>query len=220
MVSFSGGKDSMLSLYRMLKDDGYHVAGLFTTIQDTNKRTALHGVREEVLECQAKALKLPLKKIFLPENSNNKEYEAVMAKAIDGIKAEGIEAMVFGDIFLEDIRSYREDNMKQAGMEALFPLWKDDPRCIMDEFLSLGFRTVITTLDKEALPERLLGKEVDEKLLGELPESVDVCGENGEFHSIVTDGPIFSHPISLQPGKTFVQHERFLTLDFQVTGKG
>lgn len=210
----------MLSLHYMLSNPAYEVVGLFTTIQAKDRRTVIHGLREEVLDFQAEAIGLPLQKVHLPDGCSNALYEELMAKEMQRAKEKGVTAVVFGDIHLEDIRVYREENMEKAGMEAIFPLWGKDTKQLMEEFISLGYETWMTTIDNNVLEEKLLGKSLDMDLLKELPDHVDPCGENGEFHTVVVDGPIFKqHPGTLRSVDKIVQFDRFVTIDFRVDRK-
>lgn len=198
-VSFSG-KDSTLALYDLLKSNEYEVKLLFATVTDGFKRTSIHGVREELLESQAESIGLPLQKIRIPEQCSNEIYGAIMEKEIRKIKEVGIDHIAFGDLFLEDVRQYREQMLKQVGITPLFPLWGYNTTDLIHRFLSLGFRTITTCVDLTKLQEDFSGREIDLHFLEELPDDVDPCGENGEFHSFVFDGPIFKKPIDFEVG--------------------
>ncbi|WP_181350992.1 diphthine--ammonia ligase [Thalassobacillus sp. CUG 92003] len=213
-MSFSGGKDSMLALHTVLQDDRYEVTRLFTTLNEEDKRVPMQGVREKVLYAQAHQIGLPLEKLYMPSPCPNETYEKLMGEAMAKATQQGVEAIVFGDIYLEDIRTYREENMHQVGMSAIFPLWKQNTTQLMDTFLASGYQTVICTVDTHVLPSSWLGKELTSSLLESLPEGVDVCGENGEFHTIVHNGPAFNQPISLAAGEV-VQNGAFATIDLR-----
>ena len=202
-MSFSG-KDSVLALHRLLRDADIEVAVLFTTANEKYNRTSMHGVRVELLRRQAASIGLPLKIIWLPEECTNDSYAAIMAENCRALKADGIECIAFGDILLEDVRKYREDTLAAADMAAVFPLWGIDTSDVMAEFLGLGYKTIITCVDLEHLCADFSGKVIDADLLATMPPDVDICGENGEYHSFVFDGPIFSRPIEFTIGTTRV----------------
>jgi uncharacterized protein (TIGR00290 family) len=199
-VSFSG-KDSTLALYDLLNSDEYEVKLLFSSVTDGFNRTSIHGVREELLEEQAESIGLPLQKIRIPEQCSNEQYGSIMEKELALMKNQGIDHIAFGDLFLEDVRNYREQMLKPIGFTPLFPLWGINTRELIDRFLSLGFRTITTCVDLTRLPESFSGREIDNHFLAELPKGVDPCGENGEFHSFVFDGPIFKNPIQFNIGE-------------------
>ena len=205
-LSFSG-KDSVLALHRLLNNSEYDVTTLITTANKKNGRTSMHGVRVELLRAQAASIGLPLKIIWLPENCSNEKYSETMAKACGALKKKGIEAIAYGDIMLEDVRKYREEAMAKAGMQAIFPLWGQNTANVMNEFLGLGYKTIITCVDTDNLDAAFSGKVIDEKLLAQMPPHVDICGENGEYHSFVFDGPIFNTPISFTTGEQHVTND-------------
>ena len=199
-VSFSG-KDSTLALHDLLHSDEYEVSLLFATVTDGFNRTSIHGVREELLEAQAKSIGLPLVKVRIPENCSNKVYEEKMNEAVDKIKEQGITQIAFGDLFLEDVRSYREKMLKTTGLQPVFPLWGLNTTDLLHRFLSLGYKTMTTCVDLTKLTEEYSGKEITFDFLQKLPEGIDPCGENGEYHSFVFDGPIFNEPIPFKIGE-------------------
>ncbi|MFD4706698.1 diphthine--ammonia ligase [Gottfriedia sp. NPDC058432] len=199
-VSFSG-KDSTLALHDLLHSDEYEVEVLIASVTEGFNRTSIHGVRVELLEAQANSIGLPLKKIWIPENCSNQKYQEIMTKVNLELKEQGIEYIAFGDLFLEDVRKYREEMLKPLGINAIFPLWGEGTTNVIERFISLGYKTIITCVDLTRLTEEFSGKEIDYHLINELPKEVDPCGENGEYHSFVFDGPIFNQPIQFSIGE-------------------
>lgn len=191
---WSGGKDSSICLYEVLKEKTYDVKYLLTTVNENFKRISMHGVREELLDAQAISIGIELKKMYVKEGSYD-EYERNMEALLLSVKAEGITTVIFGDIFLEDLRKYREDNMAKVGMTAVFPLWKKDTKELINYFLESGFKTITCCVNDLYLGEEMVGVEIDEAFLKALPNNVDPCGENGEFHTFCFSGPIFKTPI-------------------------
>ena len=196
LVSWSGGKDSALALFEILKNKHYQVAALLTTVTEDYDRISMHGVRRILLERQVAALGFPLEKVLIPKNASNEEYEAAMGTLLAKYKEAGTKAVVFGDIFLEDLRKYREDKLASLGLTGVFPLWKRDTRELARSLGSLGFKAITTCVDNQALGRQFVGRLIDEQFLSELPAAVDPCGENGEFHSFVFDGPIFKESVA------------------------
>lgn len=197
VVSWSGGKDSSLALYHLLKNERYTVDSLLTTVTEGYKRISVHGVRESLLEDQAKSLGIPLRKMYIPQESSHPIYKKRMDEQLKQIKEDGINTVMFGDIFLEDVRSYREELIHKQKLKAIFPLWGRPTNELIKEFISLGFKTVTTCIDTEALTDRFLGRHINTSFLKELPENVDQCGENGEFHTFTYAGPLFTMPIHI-----------------------
>ena len=200
-MNWSGGKDSSLCLYRILRDKNYSVEALLTSINAAHNRISMHGVRRELLIAQAVAIGLPLHTIELPEQPTMSEYEQVMMDKVSFFKDEGYCASVFGDIFLEDLKLYREKKLSAIGMDCVFPLWKISTAELMREFLSLGFKAVIVCVNEQYLDKSFCGRLIDESFINDLPPNVDVCGENGEYHSFVFDGPVFKYPVSFKKGE-------------------
>jgi uncharacterized protein (TIGR00290 family) len=198
-VSFSG-KDSTLALHELLNSTEYEVKLLFSTVTDGFNRTSIHGVREELLEAQIESIGLPLKKIRIPEQCSNEEYGAIMLKEVNAMKELGIDHIAFGDLFLEDVRKYREEMLRPVGITPVFPLWGINTSELIYRFLSLGYRTITTCVDLTQLNEGFSGREITQQFLEDLPVEVDPCGENGEYHSFVFDGPIFKGPIRFKLG--------------------
>jgi uncharacterized protein (TIGR00290 family) len=213
LVSWSGGKDSALALSEILESRQYQVAALLTTVTEEYDRISMHGVRRTMLERQARSLGFPLEKVWIPKEASNQEYEANMARALDRYAHDGVSSVVFGDIFLEDLREYREKNLAQLGMKGVFPLWKRDTRELARSLPFLGFKAVTTCVDSQALDRRFVGQVIDERFLSELPETVDPCGENGEYHSFVFEGPILRERISYGLGEIVLRENRFWYCD-------
>jgi uncharacterized protein (TIGR00290 family) len=211
-MSWSSGKDSALALYETRAQGSVDIVGLLTTVNQEFDRVAMHGVRRSLLEAQAEALGLPLNIVELPWPCPNEVYEQRMADALDCARDAGIEAMVFGDLFLEDVRRYRESALKETGIVPVFPLWLRPTREMAYDLIRLGFRAVVTCVDSTQVPSEIAGRWFDETLLGELPVGVDPCGENGEFHTVVVSGPLFSHPIDVVVGE-IVDRDGFVFAD-------
>ena len=198
---WSGGKDSALALNRLRQDDRYEIVSLLTTCNAHFQRVSMHGVRLELLDAQAAALGFPLEKIFVSQQSSNEEYQQKMGECLRAHQARGVTGCVFGDIFLEDLKAWREANLAQIGMRGVFPLWKVDSRELIREFFALGFGTVICCANDAWLGEQSVGRVIDEAFIRELPAEVDPCGENGEYHSFAYAGPIFRTPIRFTVGE-------------------
>ncbi|MEO6327547.1 MAG: diphthine--ammonia ligase [Ginsengibacter sp.] len=199
--NWSGGKDSALALYHAQKDKRYSIEKLLTNINGKHRRISMHGVREELLELQSQAIGLPLQKIILPEEPSMQEYENTMRETMEEFQKKEFTHAFFGDIFLEDLKKYREEQLAKAGINAVFPLWKRNTVELMHEFIDLGFKTILVCIKAEALPKEFAGRIIDKDFLKDLPKNVDACGENGEFHSFVFDGPIFKQPIAIKVGE-------------------
>jgi uncharacterized protein (TIGR00290 family) len=213
LVSWSGGKDSSLALYEILKNKNYQVAAILTTVTEDYDRISMHGVRRILLERQVAALGFPLEMVLIPKNASNEEYEANMGKLLAKYKQAGTNSVVFGDIFLEDLRKYREDKLASLGLQGIFPLWERETRELARCLGTLGFKAITTCVDSEALGRQFVGRLIDEQFLSELPPSVDPCGENGEYHSFVFDGPIFKNIVAFTPGEVVLRENRFYYCD-------
>lgn len=213
IFSWSGGKDSALALYELLKAGNYEISSLLTTITEDYDRTSLHGVRRILIERQANSLGFPLEKVFISKDISSEEYETKMREVLTKYLADGISSVVFGDIFLEDVRKYREDNLSKIGLKGIFPIWKKDTTELARIFIGLGFKAVTTCVDSNFLNKAFVGRAFNEKFLTELPPEVDPCGENGEFHSFVYDGPIFRERILYTPGEIVLRDNRFYYCD-------
>ena len=202
LVSWSSGKDSAWALHGLRDQGAVEIVGLLTTINQAAGRVAMHAVSEDLLDVQAAALGLPLVKVFIPSPCSNDEYENAMGAAIDRAKAAGVTAMVFGDLFLEDVRTYREEKLAPTGIEPLFPLWGQETDRLAREMVRAGVRAHLTCVDPRRLDASFAGRTFDDRLLDELPPGVDPCGEHGEFHTFVYQGPMFQEPIAIVPGAT------------------
>ncbi|CEG26460.1 diphthine--ammonia ligase [Bacillus sp. B-jedd] len=199
-VSWSGGKDSGFATYKLLQEGNYIVDSLFTTITEDYQRVSIHGIRENLLEKQAESLGLPLRKMYIPKDCPNEVYQQRMDEMLESLQKEGITAVMFGDILLEDVRSYRENLVRNHGLKAIFPLWGLSTNKLIKEFTALGFKTITTCVDTEQLPSKFLGQVIDDDFLKELPEKADPCGENGEFHTFLFEGPLFKKKIDMIVG--------------------
>jgi uncharacterized protein (TIGR00290 family) len=218
VVAWSGGKDSTLALY-MIQKQGFEVSALLTTVTEKYNRISMHGVRQALLERQSHALGLPLEKVFIPPETSNEVYEVRMSATLEKYAKQGVSTVVFGDVFLEDIRAYRENHLSKMGMRTYFPLWEKHSLELAYEFIKLGFRAIITCVDSNALDGSFVGRLFNEKFLSELPLTVDPCGENGEFHSFVYNGPSFMEKIRYTKGKSVVRDNRFYFCDLIPRGK-
>jgi uncharacterized protein (TIGR00290 family) len=204
LLSWSSGKDSAWALH-VLRARGIEPVGLLTTLNQEFNRVAMHGVRQTLLQAQARAAGLPLWEIPLPWPCSNEQYEALMADAIKRAKSEDIEAVAFGDLFLEDIRAYREQKMAAAGMKCVFPLWGRDTRELAREMIEGGLRARLVCVDTKQLNASFAGREFEAALLRELPPNIDPCGERGEFHTFTYAGPMFKAPIAITGGETVIR---------------
>jgi len=211
LLSWSSGKDSAWALH-VMRRDGHPVAGLLTSMNETAGRVSMHGVREEVLRAQAAAARLPLFTIPLPWPCTNAIYESRLRDAVDQAVSDGFTHVAFGDLFLEDVRKYREDSLAGTGLSPLFPLWGRPTDALAREMIAGGLRARIATLDPRVMPRELIGAEFDEALLARLPPGVDACAERGEFHTCAIAGPMFDHPLEVTTGET-VEREGFLYRD-------
>jgi uncharacterized protein (TIGR00290 family) len=213
IVAWSGGKDSALALYEVLNSGSYEILELLTTVTKDYDRISIHGVRRVLLEQQAKALHVPLEEMFITKGASDAEYESELLKTLKRHRDSGVFSVVFGDIFLEDVRKYRERILTKAGMNGIFPLWKRDTKDLARTFINLGFKAVITAIDSNVLGKGFAGREYDEQFLSDLPANVDPCGENGEFHSFVYDGPMFRERVPFTKGEIVLRENRFYYCD-------
>ena len=200
-MNWSGGKDSALAMYKALSDPNLQIEKLLTSVNAVYDRVSMHGVRRSLLVQQAAALGLPLETIELPEQPGMKDYEELMQNKINALKKEGFENALFGDIFLEDLRQYREQQLDKINIKTTFPLWKMDTKELIKEFLDLGFKTIVICINEKFLDKSFCGRIIDESFISDLPSNVDPCGENGEFHTFVFDGPIFKDLIPFIKGE-------------------
>jgi uncharacterized protein (TIGR00290 family) len=213
LFTWSGGKDSVMALYELQKGGAYEISALLTTITADYDRVSMHGVRRSLLEQQAGCLGYPLEEVLISKDASNEEYEAKMKKTLEKYLKAGVSAVVFGDIFLEDLRKYREEILCSIGMKAVFPIWKKDTAELACTFIDLGFKAVVTCVDSKFLGKESAGRLFDEQFLSELPSNVDACGENGEFHSFVYGGPLFRESLSFKLGDVVLRDERFYFCD-------
>lgn len=206
LVSWSGGKDCSLALYRILQGKTYEVLGLLTTVSENSNRVSMHGVCSSLLEQQARSLKLNLEKVFIPKNFSQKEYEKRMLNMLTKYQKIDVSSIVIGDIYLEDVRKSREENLSKIGMKGVFPLWKEDTKKLAREFIDLGFKAIVTCVDSRLISKKFVGREFDKQFLKELPSNTDPSGENGEFHTFVFDGPIFEEKIRFVRGEIVLRN--------------
>ncbi len=212
VLSWSGGKDSAMALYELLRSDDYEVVSLLTTVSEKYRRISHHGVRESLLDQQAKAIGIPLTKVYLPSGPGggcpNEVYETLMNEAMLSYHREGVRTVAFGDLFLQDLREWREANLAKIGMCAIFPLWNRNTTELAHEAITLGFKSYLSCVEP-SLGSRFAGRLYDEELLRTLPPGIDPCGENGEFHSFACDGPIFKNPVPVKIGEIVQRADRF-----------
>ena len=200
VFNWSGGKDSALALYNVQRNPEFSVEKLLTTMNVENDRISMHGVRAALLEAQAGSIGIPLHKIELGQSTDAEEYNRLMSAIMLDFKSQGYTHSIFGDIFLEDLRKYRETRLSECGFLASFPLWQKNTKALMSEFLEMGFKTIVVCVKEELLDKSFAGRIIDESFLDDLPTNVDPCGENGEFHTFVFDGPLFKKPIQFEIG--------------------
>lgn len=213
LISWSSGKDAAWTLHTLRRSQEVEIVGLLTTLNEAFDRVAMHAVRRNLLEMQAQAAGLPLVTVPLPWPCSNEQYEAAMQKAVDRVQREmGVTHVAFGDLFLEDVRAYREEKMAGTGLTPLFPLWGKPTRALAHEMLEGGLRALLTCVDPRCLPASFAGRAFDQSLLNDLPDGVDPCGEAGEFHSFVWDGPMFSGPLAVSAGEV-VERDGFVFAD-------
>jgi uncharacterized protein (TIGR00290 family) len=213
VFSWSGGKDSALALHEIRQSGRYEIVALLTTVAEQYKRISHHGVREELLEMQAAAVGLPLDKLYLPAHSalpcTNVQFEELMGRVLERYRAAGVLLVAHGDIFLQDLRDYRERNLAKVGMKGLFPIWQRDTTELLRAFIQSGFKAYLSCVDGPKLGEAFAGRAIDASLLRDLPAGVDPCGEYGEYHSFVYDGPIFQRPVPVRVGEVVLRDNRY-----------
>ena len=213
ICSWSGGKDSAMALYEIRREGRYDVSSLLTTVTKDYDRISMHGVRSVLLESQARSLGLDLEKVFITKESTDAEYESKMRSVLEKHAAGGLDGVIFGDIFLEDLKKYREDKLLLLRLKGIFPIWKKDTAALARHFIALGFKAIVTCVDSRFLPKIFAGRRFDEQFLTALPAGVDPCGENGEFHSFVYDGPLFKNRLKFTIGDVVLKDNRFYFCD-------
>lgn len=201
IFNWSSGKDSALALYKTLQEEKFEITSLLTTINKEFQRISMHGVSVSLLEKQTESLGFPLIKLELPKAPSMEEYQELMNSTMNKIKSHGVTHSIFGDIFLEDLRKYREEQLQSIGINAVFPLWNRNTTELIHEFLDLGFKTIVTCVNETYLDKSFAGRIIDADFIKDLPKNVDPCGENGEFHTFTFDGPIFKNPIDFEIGE-------------------
>ena len=203
-LNWSGGKDSAFCLYKA-KQQGLAIETLVTTVNEKHNRISMHGVRKDLLNQQAASIQLPLHIVEMPEQASMATYEDVIRESNQLLKQEGFTHVASGDLFLEDLKIYREKLYAKSNLKCLFPLWKVNTREMLKEFIALGFKSIIVCVNTNFLDKSFCGRMIDESFISDLPANVDPCGENGEYHSFVFDGPIFSTPVNFQKGEIVYQ---------------
>ena len=211
-LSWSGGKDSALALHALRRERGVPPAALLTTVTEDYGRVSMHGVRRDLVHAQGRAAGVPLVEVAIPAACSNEVYEARMAGALGDARLVGVDTMAFADLFLRDIRAYREQRLAAAGWNAVFPLWGRDTGALARDFIDAGFEAILVCVDPSQLDPAFAGRAFDASLLADLPPGVDPCGENGEFHTFVHAGPIFDRPIAVERGRT-VERDGFVFCD-------
>jgi uncharacterized protein (TIGR00290 family) len=209
VLSWSGGKDSAMAAYHLIASQKYEIAALLTTVTEEFDRISMHGVRRELLERQAESLAIPLHTVMIPKDCSNEIYESRMNAAFSHFKAAGLTKIAFGDLFLADIKQYRDERLALAGMAGLYPIWLRDTDELVRTFIGLGFKAKLACVDTHAIDAAFAGRELDASLLEDLPRSADPCGEHGEYHSFVYAGPIFKKTIDCRTGETTMRASRF-----------
>jgi len=199
--NWSGGKDSALALWKVLKEKEFKVEYLLTSMNSFHDRVSMHGLRRNLLEAQARSLNISLTTIELAEEPSMAEYETALIDKVNSIKKHGITHSIFGDIFLDDLKSYREQKLESVCIQCVFPIWKRDTKKLIREFIEEGFKAIVVCINEKFLDKSFCGRMIDENFLNDLPSTVDACGENGEFHSFVYSGPVFKYPIPFIKGE-------------------
>lgn len=213
VMSYSGGKDSSLALYQLFETSDWEVRRLLTTANSAYKRSSMHGVRTELFRQQAELIGLPLDVIWLTPDDGADGYQRKMKRTLENYKANGLKHIAFGDLYLEDVRAYREKMNETIGMGSLFPVWGIPTKEFAGKFIDLGFKAIVVCVDTTQLGASFCGREFDQTFLNDLPEGIDWCAEKGEFHTFCYDGPIFSKPVLFQKGKQTLREHRFHYID-------
>jgi uncharacterized protein (TIGR00290 family) len=222
IMTWSGGKDSALALKEIRDHYNYEIVALLTTVTTGYDRISMHGVPRVLLEQQVEALGYRLEMVFLNKRSSNEEYEEKMKEVLLKYKSQGVRQVIFGDIFLEDVRQYREDNLARIDMNGIFPLWRMRTDRLVKRFVDDGFKAIVTCVDTEQLDGSFAGREIDTQFLADLPGEVDPCGENGEYHSFVYDGPMFKKTVEFERGEVVLRDKQFMYFDLiplEINGK-
>jgi uncharacterized protein (TIGR00290 family) len=216
-VAWSSGKDSLWALHVARRSPDLSITGLLTTITEPYRRVSMHAVREELLEAQAASLGLPLHRVYIPAPCSDEEYSAAMRGALESACGQGVARMIFGDLYLEDVRAYREQRLAGTGIDPVFPLWNSDTSELAREMIAGGVRAYVTCLDPRVMPREMSGRAFDASFLDALPEGIDACGERGEFHTFAWDGPGFPQPVPVAVGET-MERDGFVFSDLVTTG--
>lgn len=212
--NWSTGKDSALALHYLLQDKNYSIEHLLTSVNQQHNRVSMHGLRRALYQLQIDALNLPYSTIELPEQPSMQDYEMLMEKEVSTLQQQGFTHAAFGDIFLEDLRKYREKQLATLNIKSVFPLWKKDTRELLTEFIDLGFKSILVCIKADLLDQEFAGRIIDADFIKDLPSNVDVCGENGEFHTFCFDGPIFNKPVPFEIGeKVYREYQAPKTAD-------
>lgn len=202
-----------MALYYVQQDEGVNVESLVTTVTEAYDRISMHGVRRSLLKQQSESIGIPVEEVIIPKACSMEEYDDRFREKLLTFKGKGVRQVVIGDIFLEDLKKYREERLAEVGMAGIFPIWKRDTSELAQTFIDLGFKAIITCIDSKVLDKKFVGRDFDQQFLDDLPPKIDPCGENGEFHSFVTDGPIFQHAISCEKGDIVLRDNRFYFCD-------
>lgn len=215
LVSWSGGKDCALAMYDALVGGQYEVVGLLTTLSEGHERLYLHDIRHSLIECQARAIGLPWEQVGVSSHASNADYEPGLAETLTRYRAAGVTSVIFGDIFREDLRKWRSFNCARLGMRAVYPLWHQDNLQLMWSFISLGFRAIVVSLNTHRLDETFVGRTIDRQFLLDFPNTANLCGEWGEYHTFVYDGPIFEQPVAYTLGDLCERHDPFFHFKYR-----
>lgn len=215
LMAWSGGKDSCMALHRLMSDPGWRVTGLLTTVTEQYRRVSMHGVPVELLRAQADSIGLPLEIVYIPPDADNEIYQHRMGETLERCRSAGVHTVAFGDLFLEDVRDYRIEMLARVAMDAVFPVWGIPTDELARAFIDAGHRAILTCVDTDQLDGAFSGRLYDDSLLAELPDGVDPCGENGEFHSFVFAGPLLTEVVGFEAGDKVMRENRFLFCDLK-----
>lgn len=217
VFSWSTGKDSALALHKILDQKEFEVVSLVTTVTEDYGRVSMHGLRTELLDLQAESIGIPLKKIYIPKKCTNEIYEKSFNEGIEEFIDNGVNNIIFGDIFLEDVRNYRLKQIAKVGMNCIFPIWHEKSNVLAERFITLGFKAKTICVDSSVLGSEFAGRDYDREFLSQLPGNIDKCGENGEFHTFAYDGPIFKFEVKCIAGEIVLRNGRFYYCDINKT---